>query len=115
MARTQQTQIILHYPTLNTVLMVEDVLRRANNLMNREQLKKKLPTKVMHQTLNVILKYLEDSGKILDGRKGICWIYNPSLKLQRAIERGIEIKPSRSLSSFCSQISSHKSCGSKGQ
>ncbi len=71
---------IIHYPNLKTVLMVEDVLKKANNPMTREQLKKKLPTKIMHQTLNVILKYLEDGGKVLDGRKGILWIYNPSPK-----------------------------------
>ena len=57
---------VIHYPNLKTVLMVEKVLKNANKLMTREQLKKKLPTKIMHQTLNVILKYLEDSGKILD-------------------------------------------------
>lgn len=45
----------------------------------------------MHQTLNVILKYLEDSGKILDGRKGIVWIYNPSPKLEKAIHDGVEV------------------------
>ena len=89
MKAIQHQQAILHYPTLNTVLMVEEILKNANNLMNREQLKKKLPTKIMHQTLNVILKYLEDSGKILDGRKGICWIYNDSPKLKKAIEEGI--------------------------
>jgi hypothetical protein len=82
---------ILHYPNLKTVLMVENILKDANTLMNREQLKRKLPTKVMHQTLNVILKYLEDSGKIIDGRKGILWIYNPSKKLQKAIDKGVEI------------------------
>ncbi|MCK4669820.1 MAG: hypothetical protein KAT43_01360 [Nanoarchaeota archaeon] len=82
---------IIHYPNLKTVLMVENVLKKANDLMTREQLKKKLPTKVMHQTLNVILKYLEDSGKILDGRKGILWIYNPSPKLDKAIKEGIEL------------------------
>ena len=54
---------VIHYPNLKTVLMVEDVLKKANNLMTREDLKKKLPTKIMHQTLNVILKYLEDGGK----------------------------------------------------
>ena len=59
--------------------------------MTREQLKKKLPTKIMHQTLNVILKYLEDGGKILDGRKGILWIYNPSPKLNKAINEGVEL------------------------
>tara|TARA_B100000315_G_C14366112_1_gene490732 strand:+ start:215 stop:478 length:264 start_codon:yes stop_codon:yes gene_type:complete len=82
---------VIHYPNLKTVLVVEDVLKKANNLMTREQLKKKLPTKIMHQTLNVILKYLEDSGKILDGRKGILWIYNPSPKLDKAIKEGAEL------------------------
>ncbi len=82
---------VIHYPNLRTVLMVEDVLKKANKLMTREQLKKKLPNKIMHQTLNVILKYLEDSGKILDGRKGILWIYNPSPKLDKAIKEGIEL------------------------
>jgi hypothetical protein len=82
---------VIHYPNLKTVLMVEDVLQRANKLMTREELKKKLPTKIMHQTLNVILKYLEDSGKILDGRKGILWIYNPSPKLDKAIMEGVEL------------------------
>lgn len=82
---------IIHYPNLKTVLMVEAILKNSNNLINREELKKKLPTKIMHQTLNVILKYLEDSGKILDGRKGILWIYNPSTKLDNAIKEGIEL------------------------
>ena len=84
-------QKIIHYPNLKTVLMVEEVLKKANNLMTREELKKKLPNKIMHQTLNVILKYLEDSGKILDGRKGILWIYNPSQKLDKAIKEGVEL------------------------
>ena len=77
---------VIHYPNLKTVLMVEDVLKKANHLITREELKRKLPTKTMHQTLNVILKYLEDSGKILDGRKGILWIYNPSPKLDKAMK-----------------------------
>ena len=90
MIKMQNLEII-HYPNLKTVLMVEEVLKKANNLISREQLKKKLPTKIMHQTLNVILKYLEDSGKILDGRKGILWIYNPSPKLDKAISEGVEL------------------------
>ncbi len=82
---------VIHYPNLKTVLMVEDALKKANKLMTREDLKNKLPTKIMHQTLNLILKYLEDSGKILDGRKGILWIYNPSPKLDKAIREGVEL------------------------
>ena len=82
---------IIHYPSLKTVLMVENALKKANKLLSREELKVKLPTKVMHQTLNVILQYLENSGKILDGRKGILWIYNPSPKLDKAIKEGVEL------------------------
>ncbi len=82
---------IIHYPSLKTVLMVEETLKKSNKLLTREGLKKKLPTKIMHQTLNVILKYLEEGGKILDGRKGILWIYNPSPNLDKAIKEGVEV------------------------
>ncbi len=82
---------IIHYPNLKTVLMIEETLKNANGLLTREKLKKNLPKKVMHQTLNITLKYLEESGKIIDGRKGILWIYNESPKIKRAIEKGIEI------------------------
>jgi hypothetical protein len=84
-------QKIIHYPSLRTVIMVEDTLKKAKKLLTREQLKAKLPRKVMHQTLNVVLKYLEDGGKILDGRKGILWIYNNSSKLKKAISEGLEV------------------------
>lgn len=81
----------LHYPNLKTVLMVEKVLKNAETTLSREELKEKLPRKVMHQTLNVILEYLEESGKILDGHKGIDWIYNPSPKLAKAIAKAREV------------------------
>lgn len=89
--KTMQKDKVIHYPNLKTVLMVEDILKKANTLMSREAIKRELPTKIMHQTLNVILKYLEDSGKILDGRKGILWIYNSSSKLDKAIQEGVEL------------------------
>ena len=77
--------------SLKTVLMIEDVLKKSKIAITREQLKKKLKTQIMHQTLNVVLIYLEDSGKILDGRKGIVWIYNPSSKLDAAINKGLKL------------------------
>ena len=88
--KMQESEII-HYPNLKTVLMVEEVLQKANKPFTREQLKNKIKKQVMHQTLNVILKYLEDSGKIIDGRKGIVWIYNPSPRLDKAINEGVEL------------------------
>lgn len=84
-------QQVIHYPSLKTVLMVEKVLKNAETVIDREELKRRLPTQIMHQTLNVILKYLEDKGMIIDGHKGILWIYNPSPKLKKAIQKGVEI------------------------
>ena len=82
---------IIHYPNLKTMLMVENILKKADKIINREELKKRLPMQIMHQTLNLILKYLEEKGMIVDSHKGILWIYNPSPKLKRAIEKGKEI------------------------
>jgi hypothetical protein len=82
---------VIHYPNLKTVLSIENILKDSNQLITREGIKKKLPTKIMHQTLNVTLEYLEDSGKIIDGRKGIIWIYNSSPKLDKAIKKGVEL------------------------
>lgn len=82
---------ILHYPTLKTVLEIEKVLKNAELTLNKEEIKRRLPTKIMHQTLNLILEYLENRGMILQGEKGILWIYNPSKKLKKAIEEGFEI------------------------
>lgn len=74
-----QTQQMLHYPRLDTILMVEDALRNAKEYPSKRQLWISLKKKVMYQTFNTILSYLEDSGKILikDGR--IIWIWNPDL------------------------------------
>lgn len=82
---------ILHYPSLKTVLMVEMVLKKSSKVMTREEIKKKLPTKIMHQTLNVILDYMEKRGLIVDSHKGVLWTYNSSKKLDDAIKKGVEI------------------------
>jgi len=82
---------IIHYPSLKTMLMVEKALKNADLMLNREELKRRLPNKIMHQTLNLILEYMENRGLIIDSHKGILWIYNPSQKLKKAIENGREV------------------------
>ncbi len=84
-------QEIIHYPNLKTMLMVEKVLKEAETTLTREELKKRLPAQIMHQTLNVILEYMEQRGLILDGHKGILWTRNDNPKLREAISRGTEL------------------------
>jgi len=82
---------VIHYPNLRTMLMVEKVLRNADTMIDREELKRRLPSGIMHQTLNLILNYLQERGMIIDSHKGILWIYNPGEKLKKAIEKAREI------------------------
>ena len=82
---------VLHYPNLKTILVVEETLKNAEKAINREELKRRLPMQIMHQTLNIILGYLEGKGLIIDGHKGILWTHNDSPKLLEAIRRGTEI------------------------
>ena len=82
---------VKHSPTLNTVLMVEEVLKNVGELITVAELKRKLPKKVMHQTLIEILDYLQFSGKIIIGTKGILWIFTERKELEAMINRGTEL------------------------
>ena len=83
---------IKRYPNLNTVLMVEDFLKKHRDMpINIPELKKRLPKQVMHQTLKVILEYLFASGKIIYGPKGVQWIYSEPEHLKKMMENSLEI------------------------
>lgn len=71
--------------------MVEDVLKDAGEVMTLAELKRKLPRKVMHQTLIQVLDYLQLSGKILIGTKGILWIFAERKELNDLVGGGTEI------------------------
>jgi hypothetical protein len=93
MSQIERTQKRLtHWPTLNTVIMVEDTLKKMNeSFITIAELKKKLPRQVNHLTLMVILEYLERSNKIAVTLKGITWIYNENPNLKNAIAKGMEL------------------------
>ena len=86
-----QILISEHAPTLNTVLMVEEVLKEAGEVISLAELKRRLPKKVMHQTLLTTLDYLQISGKIIIGTKGILWIFAERKELDELIKKGTEI------------------------
>ncbi len=82
---------IIHYPNLKTVLMIERVIERSDGPISRNEIKKRLPKKVMHQTLNLALDYLEKSGKILIGSKGILWVFNENPSFRQLLKNSKEI------------------------
>jgi hypothetical protein len=70
-----------HWPTLNTVIMVESTLKNLKEVISVAELKRRLPRKVNHNTLMLILEYLEESNKVLMTIKGLTWIHNSNLNL----------------------------------
>ncbi len=75
---TLKRKNILRYPRLDTVLMVEEAIKNAKEYPTKTQLWKSLPKKMMYQTFNLIIDYLEYSGKIYIDKDGaIVWIWDP--------------------------------------
>jgi len=71
---------ILHYPQLDTVLMVEEFIKENSGKYKKRNLWEALPKKMMYQTFCVIFEYLLYSGKIaVDSEAWIVWIWNPKL------------------------------------
>ncbi len=90
--KIQNSEAKVHWPTLNTVMMVEETLKNSDeSVISVAELKRKLPRQVNHITLMVILEYLERSNKIAVTLKGITWIENNNPNLKRAILQGMEI------------------------
>jgi len=67
-------------PTLQTVLMVEKFIDENSGEYKKTELFKNLPRKVMWQTFQIIMEYLESIHKIAyDNQKYIVYIWNPEL------------------------------------
>lgn len=83
---------ILHSPTLESVIMVERTIQKFSHECGKYQLWKKLPKKMMYQTFQTVLDYLEDSGKIVIGKDGcVIWTYNPK-RIKRLISKGLVVR-----------------------
>jgi hypothetical protein len=88
---SKQLQVVRHSPTLNTVLMVEKVLKESGEVISVAELKRCLPKKVMHSTLKQVLDYLLISGKIIITTKGVLWIFKERTELDSMIKEGLEL------------------------
>lgn len=85
---------ILHYPRLDTILNVEKVIKFSIDPLSKNEIDRRLHKKIMRPTLNVILNYLEQSGKIAILKEGIIWISKEDIsnKLKSKLDRSILVK-----------------------
>ncbi len=83
----------LHMPRLDTVLMVEDTIKKLDYYPTKNQLWRSLPKMVMWQTFNLILEYLEKSNKIMITKdKKIMWVAMDNRKLRKLFETSVKSK-----------------------
>lgn len=80
---------VIHYPSLKTVMMVEEAIEKRGEFKNKRQLWLSLSKQIMYQTLLTILDYLQASHKIIiDQEDGsVIWIWNPKL-VDRVLRSG---------------------------
>jgi hypothetical protein len=80
---------ILHYPQLDSILMVEGILQKIRKYPTRMELWNSLPKKMQYQTFKLILNYLEKSNKIMFEKDKIIWIFPNNKKLNELIQGAV--------------------------
>jgi hypothetical protein len=66
------------FPRLDTVLMVEETIKKHDGDFKKKQLWEVLPKKMMYQTFSIVIDYLIISRKIsVDSEGKIGWIFYP--------------------------------------
>lgn len=84
---------ITHDPQLGTILMVEKAIKESQSYPSVNQLSRRLPKQTQNGTLKTILKYLEDSNKIMRDEDGsIIWIFADSEKRKRSLARATKLR-----------------------
>lgn len=73
-----ESENVIHYPRLDTVLMLEEFIKENDGEFRKKQMWENLPKKMMYQTFSLILDYLIVSGKVsVDAEGKIGWIFYP--------------------------------------
>jgi len=63
-------------PTLETLHMVESVLRKFDGPLSLNRIKGLLPRKMMHAALRLAIDHYKRLGCVAEGSKGVMWTLN---------------------------------------
>ena len=92
--RYNETNDIARSPTLQTVLMVEKFIEENSGEYKKTDLFKNLPKKVMWQTFQVIMEYLDSLYKIVYDKEGyVVYIWNPEFYNKYKDRKDLEWNP----------------------
>jgi len=81
-----------HDPTLGTIQMVENAIKKSKNYPTKKALWQSLPRKVQYQTFNRVIDYLMKSNKIILNAHEIVWVFPDNPTLKRALAKSIRVR-----------------------
>ncbi|MFA5896704.1 MAG: hypothetical protein WC985_07350 [Thermoplasmata archaeon] len=73
-------------PTLETLHMIETVLRKSEEPLSLNRIKALLPRKVMHPVLREAIEHYKRLGCVAEGSKGVLWTLNPDTEFWKIVE-----------------------------
>jgi len=87
-----ELKVRARYPNLQTVFMVERFIEKYSGDFKKTELFEKLPKKMMWQTFQITMNYLQSINKILIEKNGkVCYIWNPRFYERIKNRRDIKI------------------------
>jgi len=92
MAKTIKKMEVLHFPKLDSILMVEGAIQNSEDYPTRMELWRSLPRQMQYQTFKLILDYLERSNKIMLQGDKIIWIFADNKKLNELIAGAVRVQ-----------------------
>ena len=91
-AKSNSEERVLHYPTLRTVILIENAIKELGTT-TKTNLFRVLENRVMWGTMETVLDYLEARGMIAYDKEGkIVWVYNPKLIRKYMKRKDLEVK-----------------------
>jgi hypothetical protein len=80
-------------PGLKTITMIENAIKNAKRYPSKNRLRLSLPRQIQYGTFNAVLKYLEDSNKIMyDDDGSIIWIFADKPELKKLVETSTRLR-----------------------
>jgi len=80
-----------HDPTLATIRMVENTIRKSSTYPTKKALWQSLPRQVQYQTFKRIIDYLLESHKIILNDHEIVWVFPDNPKMKRALSKSMHV------------------------
>ena len=73
--------------------MIEDAIRGADDYKTKTQIWRSLPKKVMYQTFQLTLSYLEKSNKVVIDKDGkVVWVFADNPKLRKTLQGSVKVR-----------------------